>query len=348
MSNNHLTKFLSLAKDLLFARNRVTKYPILLAVQCCVLLLSFITGTGFASAQTAPSPVAASPTSLSFGSITVNTSNSLNVVIKNTGTSSVSVSGISTSSTVFSASHPALPYVIPAGSSLSISVSFVPVAATSYSGSLQISSNGNPSALSVSLSGTGVALKSTLVCNPTSLAFGDVTTGLKTSLPLVLTVHGTTAVTISSIVSSNSIFLPSSVVLPVTLEPGQLLSLAVSAAPTAVGTVSEHLAIYSNATVDPLVWVPLTVNGISSTQHYVDLAWLKPSSTSLSIKGYNVYRASSPSGPFARINSSLDPSTTYVDGSVSAGKTYFYEIKSSTGSVESSPSNLATVTVPSP
>lgn len=348
MSKNRSTKCSFLAKDLLFIRSKVTRYAIALTFQSCALLLSLVMGTGFASAQTTPSPVAASPTALSFGSITVNTSRSLNVVIKNTGASSVSVSGISTSSTAFSASHPALPYTIPAGSSMSISVNFLPPTVTSYSGSLQVSSNGNPSALSVALNGTGVAVKSTLVSNQTSLAFGNVTTGLQTSLPLVLTVHGTTAVTINSIVSSNAIFTPSSVILPVTLEPGQLLSLAVTAAPTAVGTVSEHLAIYSNATVDPLVWVPLTVNGISSTQHYVDLAWLKPTSTALNIKGYNIYRASSPSGPFARVNSSLDPGTTYVDATVSAGKTYFYEIKSSTGSVESSPSNLATVTVPSP
>lgn len=307
-----------------------------------------LAGTGISSTSTTLSPVAASPTSLSFGSITTGTNTSLGLAIQNTGTTSVSVSTVTISGIGFSVAPQALPYTIAAGSSMPLSVQFSPTTAASYLGSLTVSSNGSPSSLSVALSGTGLAPTSTLASNPTSLSFGNITTGLTSSLPLVISASGTTATTITSIGSNNSVFVPSSVVLPVTLQPGQQLSLAVTAAPTAVGTVSAQITVSSNATTDPVLSIPVTVSGISSTQHYVDLAWSAPSSTGVSIAGYNVYRASTLGGPFALLTASLDPSTTYVDNAVTAGTTYYYQVTSSTGSVESTPSNVATVTIPTP
>jgi hypothetical protein len=48
--------------------------------------------------------------------------------------------------------------------------------------------------------------------------------------------------------------------------------------------------------------------------HTVGLSW--DASTSPNIVGYNVYRGSSANGPYTKINSSLDPNTTYSDTTV--------------------------------
>jgi fibronectin type 3 domain-containing protein len=55
--------------------------------------------------------------------------------------------------------------------------------------------------------------------------------------------------------------------------------------------------------------------------HTVNLSW--DASTSQNIVGYNVYRGANASGPYTKINSTLDPSTSYSDSTVQAGQTYF-------------------------
>jgi len=40
--------------------------------------------------------------------------------------------------------------------------------------------------------------------------------------------------------------------------------------------------------------------------------------------GYNVYRGTVQTGPFQKINSTLDASTNYTDSTVVSGATYYY------------------------
>jgi uncharacterized repeat protein (TIGR03803 family) len=56
--------------------------------------------------------------------------------------------------------------------------------------------------------------------------------------------------------------------------------------------------------------------------HTVGLSW--DASTSQDVIGYNVYRGPSSDGPYTKLNTTLDPFTSYSDGSVQAGQTYFY------------------------
>jgi uncharacterized repeat protein (TIGR03803 family) len=56
--------------------------------------------------------------------------------------------------------------------------------------------------------------------------------------------------------------------------------------------------------------------------HTVNLSW--DASTSQNIVGYNVYRGPSVSGPYTKINSTLDPNTSYTDSTVQGGQTYYY------------------------
>lgn len=65
------------------------------------------------------------------------------------------------------------------------------------------------------------------------------------------------------------------------------------------------------------------------TFHGIDLMWAAPSSTSSTIVGYNVYRATLSGGPFGRLNG-LTPvgSTSFTDPSVQGSTTYYYEVKS--------------------
>ena len=75
------------------------------------------------------------------------------------------------------------------------------------------------------------------------------------------------------------------------------------------------------------------------TFHSIDLLWNAPSTSTVTIAGYNVYRGSASTGPFGRLNSSSPLATTsYIDATVDGGQTYYYEVKSvDTAGVESPP-----------
>ena len=63
--------------------------------------------------------------------------------------------------------------------------------------------------------------------------------------------------------------------------------------------------------------------------------------------GYNIYRSTSSSGNYVKLNASLDASTTYTDATVASGNTYFYATTAVNSSGEESGySNQVQVSVP--
>jgi hypothetical protein len=56
--------------------------------------------------------------------------------------------------------------------------------------------------------------------------------------------------------------------------------------------------------------------------HSVTLNWI--ASVSGNISGYNIYRSTTPGGPYGKLNSTLVAGTTFLDSAVVAGQTYYY------------------------
>lgn len=84
----------------------------------------------------------------------------------------------------------------------------------------------------------------------------------------------------------------------------------------------------------------------SSSLHSVALSWNASPSP---VAGYNIYRGSQSGGPYTRLNSSLQPGTTFSDNSVQAGATYFYVTTAVDGSSqESAFSNESVSVIPKP
>lgn len=82
-----------------------------------------------------------------------------------------------------------------------------------------------------------------------------------------------------------------------------------------------------------------------TVNHSVTLNWV--GSSSAAISGYNVYRGNTSGGAYAKINTSLVTTTSYTDGAVTAGQTYYYVTTAVNASgQESTYSNQAQVTVP--
>ncbi|MBN1888308.1 MAG: fibronectin type III domain-containing protein [Thermoflexales bacterium] len=73
----------------------------------------------------------------------------------------------------------------------------------------------------------------------------------------------------------------------------------------------------------------------------IELSW--DPSTSEKVTGYNVYRSTSTSGPFARLNTAAVVGTFYEDEdpSLVTGTLYYYQVTTLAGASESAPSNVA-------
>jgi len=284
-------------------------------------------GTVTSSAATltvnsAPAPaIQVSPTSINFGNAVVGTNLSQILIIKNTGTATLTISQVTATGSGFSISGFSLPLNVSAGQQTTITVAFLPTVVGSTSGNISIVSNAPTSLSSVSLSGTGIAATFILSISPTSLSFGDVTTGISsTSQSVVITNTANSNVAILQINLSGAGYTMTGGSAPVTLTPLQNLTLSVQFSPTVAGAVNGHLSIVSNATGSPAT-VPLTGTGAAPVQHSVALTWNASTST---VAGYNVYRSTVSGGSYAKINSSLVAALNYTDSTVQSGTTSYY------------------------
>jgi len=93
----------------------------------------------------------------------------------------------------------------------------------------------------------------------------------------------------------------------------------------------------------------LALAGAARAQNWVvNLTWNAPTSSPDPVAGYNVLRSLSGAGAFAQVNSTLISSVSYTDTTVLNSTNYDYIVESAdSAGVESAPSNIASVAVPS-
>ena len=260
-----------------------------------------------------------SPWTVNFGNVNVGSTVTKSITMSATGASVTVASDFSSNSEFVISGPVSVPFTIPAGQSMTFKVAFKPTGSGTVTGTVQLKSNAADSSVNVDLSGDGTTTTvGQLSISPTSVNFGNVNVGSTETHAITMSATGA-PVTVSSDASSSSHFVVSGVSLPFTIPAGQSKSFNVGFAPTAAGTVSGSVSFNSNAATAKVVE---SVTGTGTTAQYsVNLSW----NASAGVAGYNLYRSTSASGSYVKINSSLDANTAYVDNSVSAGKTYYYE-----------------------
>jgi len=190
---------------------------------------------------------------------------------------------------------------------------------------------------------TGTGNVATLSASPSNIGFGNVTIGNSSSLPGTLTA-GASAMTVSSASWNGQGYSVNGISFPVTLTAGQSVHYTVTFAPQASGAASGSISFISDASNSPTMQT-LTGTGTQSVSHSVDLAW--DPSPSL-VVGYNIYRGTTSGGPYpSKLNSSPQPTTSFVDNTVLPGTTYYYVATSLDANfVESSYSNQLKMVIP--
>ncbi len=218
-----------------------------------------------------------SQSSLTFASTMAgNVSAPQTVTLDNTGTATLTVSGIQTSPD-YTVSASDCASIVP-GASCTLTVTFTPQSATQQGsgsgqriGSIEISSNATTSLEFISL--VGVSSPSPLTLGASSLNFGAVLVGANSTQNLQLTNTSASAITFGIVSAAATLTAASgdyTVALGNCPQPGLALApntsctLQVAFAPTQSGSIAGTLSIASSASTMPLT-VPLT--GVGEQSH---------------------------------------------------------------------------------
>jgi hypothetical protein len=216
-------------------------------------------------------PLTVEPSSLSFGSVQVGKTQAATVTLRNQGLTSVTLSGMQAADPAFQLASAQMQATIPAGGTASVQVTFAPTTAKSYSSQVVINSGDHQS--SIPVSGTGQQPNTTsqpppaspaLQVSATALQFGSVPIGGNAQQSLTLTSNGTAPLEISALNAQGSAFSAQMPSLPLTLQPGQTLTLPVTFGPKSSGAETGQLVISSDAAQAPSVTVNLTGNGTAT------------------------------------------------------------------------------------
>ena len=212
-----------------------------------------VSGTGISSSSSLQPQISVVPGNVNFGAVPMGTTNTQTMTVSNPGSASLSVSQAMVSGNGFALKGLNLPLTVLPGKSAAFTVSFAPTATSSATGSLALVSNAPTSPATIPLSGSGAAVSVQLGANPTSVSFGNVNVGSKSSKTVALTNTGNSSVTVSQLTVAGSGFTASGLTTPMNLAAGQSTSFNVDFAPTAGGTDSGQVAVASNATSSPQI-----------------------------------------------------------------------------------------------
>jgi len=181
-----------------------------------------------------------------------------------------------------------------------------------------------------------------LTVTPANMDFGTVGVGSNAVQTGTLTA-GTSDITVSSAAWNGQGYSLSGIAFPVTVPAGQSVPFNVTFAPQTSGSASGNVSFDSNASNSPTseTW---TGTGAPFSSHTVALSW---NASTSQVAGYNIYRSMAAGGPYAKLNTALETTTSYTDNQLFSGQTYFYVTTAVDSSGLESPfSNQASAVIP--
>lgn len=126
-------------------------------LRCVATLFLLLAAANVFAAPKTAGTLAVNPTSIAFGSLTVSTSVTQNVVLLNTGTGNVTTSTATMSGAGFSVTGLTLPMTLAPGQSAAFQATFAPSSTGSVTGYVYLKKSNGTVLATVAMSGTGVA-----------------------------------------------------------------------------------------------------------------------------------------------------------------------------------------------
>lgn len=285
------------------------------------------------------------PATMAFGNVPLNTMATQNITVTSTGQAPLIITQVSMGGSGYRLSPPSLPLTLNPGQAATLTIAFDPAAAGSSPGLLTLNCNTNRGIVTTRASGTGVAGAPALTLSSSSIAFGNVNLNTTATQSLTLSSTGSSAVTISAGGVTGAGFTIPGASFPLTLNPGQTVTLEVAFDPTAAGNDTGTVTLATNASGGSAS-VSLTGTGQAAASG-IQLNWTAPASTVDPATGYNVFRAVTGTTTYQMLNASLIPSTTFDDASAVSGTSYnYYVVSVDSDGDTSAPSNVFTIVAP--
>ena len=327
----------------------MARLALLLPLLCGIISMSGCVGVTSATNTSNPlkpasgASISVSPTAVTFGTVAVGGTVSESVTVSNTTASNISVTQASTEAKGFTIPGTALPITIAPGQQSTLNIVFSPKTVGAITGTVSVMSSASSAPSTVIVSGTGVSALTLLDANTPNLNFGNVSAGTAKTLSVDLMNAGNANVTIAQIKVAGGKFAASGLSSGLILAPGQHATLDVTFSSPRSGTIGGSVSVTSNAANSPVI-IDLSGAAVPGSSHSVTLTW-QPDPFAAS--GYNVYRSTAASGPYARVNSPDVTATAYTDSSVRVGQVYYYAV-TAVGSegAESSLSDLVSAVIP--
>ena len=162
-----------------------------------------------------------------------------------------------------------------------------------------------------------------LLASASNLNFGAIVLGSESTQSLTLTNTSNAWVTVTDASITGAAFNATGLYAGLVLSPGQSLTSEVSFNAQAAGPASGAIVINSDAGDSPTT-ISLSGSG-TPPPHSAILTW-DPSASP--VFGYYVYRATSPFGPYVRLNPSPITVTQFTDIGIVSGQAYIYVVTS--------------------
>jgi hypothetical protein len=213
-------------------------------------------------------------TAFDFGNQTLGTTSApISFTLANNGSGALTISSISTTGD-FAVSG-AAPTTVAAGDTAVVSVTFTPTALNARTGTLVINSNATNSATyTVNLTGNGTAVPTPeidVLQGTTAYASGSIYSGFPTTTvgsfsPVSFTVQntGSSTLTITNVVATGN-YTANSPVMPFTIAAGSSATVSAVFGPTAPGTRTGSITIFSNDADEATYVINLSGNAMAAT-----------------------------------------------------------------------------------
>jgi hypothetical protein len=208
----------------------------------CVLAGTLIVAMSPECAGASIPQLTCSPCGVRFGAVPVGQTETAVIALTNNGQTTVTVSAFKLKENEFRVFNLTLPLVLAAGQSATLNVTFSPDATGWIGEQITLTSNASNPQLQLELEGAGLPSNS-VSASPASASFGQVSVGAQSTLPVVLTNAHTASVKISAYELTGIGFSVSGPKVPVTLSPGQSITLNLTYAPLSQGTNYGNLIV---------------------------------------------------------------------------------------------------------
>jgi Cep192 domain 4/HYDIN/CFA65/VesB-like, Ig-like domain/Abnormal spindle-like microcephaly-assoc'd, ASPM-SPD-2-Hydin len=205
-----------------------------------------------------------SPSTVSFGGVSVGSTGKQVVTVTNSGTASENLTAISATGTGFSVTGITLPLTLTAGQSTSFTAQFAPTNTTSVTGNISIAANSGGADPTVTLALSGTGTQARITASPASVSFGTVTTGNSNSQPIVISNAGNAGLTISQFSVTGTGFSTTGLTAPLTIQAGGSATFNAVFKPSSTSSVSGSISLVSNAPTSPMS-ISLSGTGGSAT-----------------------------------------------------------------------------------